>query len=135
MGEGKNQSEIPLPRLRDRNDTGEIDTPCQLSKLRPSPPWGRGWTALAFSSAGAGRVRGSCPPHKGGAFTHSRRSSRSRPSTLHGQVVQVFVADLDALQRRDLAIILLHVEMLHAALGRCREDALPINSPLPHLGK
>jgi hypothetical protein len=24
----------------------------------PSPPWGRGWTATALSSAGAGRVRG-----------------------------------------------------------------------------
>ena len=24
----------------------------------PSPPWGRGWTATAFSSAAAGRVRG-----------------------------------------------------------------------------
>ena len=26
---------------------------------QPSPPWGRGWPAPAFSSAGAGRVRGS----------------------------------------------------------------------------
>jgi len=25
----------------------------------PSPPWGRGWPATAFSSASAGRVRGS----------------------------------------------------------------------------
>jgi hypothetical protein len=25
----------------------------------PSPPWGRGWTATALSSAVAGRVRGS----------------------------------------------------------------------------
>jgi len=31
----------------------------QLGKRQPSPPWGRGWTAPAFSSAGAGRVRGS----------------------------------------------------------------------------
>jgi hypothetical protein len=26
---------------------------------QPSPPWGRGWRALTFSPAGAGRVRGS----------------------------------------------------------------------------
>jgi len=28
-------------------------------KTQPSPPWGRGWPAPAFSPAGAGRVRGS----------------------------------------------------------------------------
>jgi hypothetical protein len=27
-------------------------------KTRPFPPWGRGWAAMASSSAGAGRVRG-----------------------------------------------------------------------------
>ena len=29
------------------------------SRTYPSPPWGRGWNAPAFSSAGGGRVRGS----------------------------------------------------------------------------
>jgi hypothetical protein len=29
------------------------------SGFQPSLPWGRGWTAPAFSPAGAGRVRGS----------------------------------------------------------------------------
>ena len=29
--------------------------------VQPSPPWGRGWPAPAFSSAGAGQVRGSPP--------------------------------------------------------------------------
>jgi hypothetical protein len=40
--------------------------------------------------------------------------SHSRPSTLHGEVVQVIVTDLDAFQRRDLAKILLDEEVLHA---------------------
>src|SRR5208337_3037203 len=39
----------------------------------PSPPWGRGWTAPAFSSAGAGRVRGSpaCAPLRSGQLAQS----------------------------------------------------------------
>jgi len=56
-------------------------------------------------------------------------------SDLKSQLMQVFVTDFDALQRRDLAKILLHVEVPHAALARCRKDPLPVNSSLPHLGK
>src|SRR5208337_1304679 len=37
---------------------GEVLRTLAHDWFRPSPPWGRGWTAPAFSSAGAGRVRG-----------------------------------------------------------------------------
>ena len=44
---------------------------CARSNSSPLPPWGRGWTAPAFSSAGAGRVRGS-PPSGENAETRGR---------------------------------------------------------------
>jgi len=48
----------PRPAQPGRSESaGEVLTP-SLRRLLPSPPWGRGWTDPAYSSAGAGRVRG-----------------------------------------------------------------------------
>jgi hypothetical protein len=50
--------------------------------IQPSPPWGRGWPAPAFSPGGAGRVRGS--PEASAVFMAKNLGSYKRGSPTVG---------------------------------------------------